>query len=160
MFLLSSGLTGIHAQVAISSAGGNAAGTGGTVSYTLGQVAYNSSSGTNGSVAQGVQQPYEISVVTGLEEANNITLEWSVYPNPAGNFLKISLGNSENPEQKPENLRYRLYDMSGNVLLENKLDGTETTIQMEGFPPSLYILKIIQINSALKELKTFKVIKH
>lgn len=161
LFLFSIGLTGIHAQEAISSAGGNAVGAGGTVSYTLGQLAYSTSTGTNGSVAQGVQQPFEISIVTELEETNNITLEWSVSPNPTNNSLKISLGNTENTELKPENLSYILYDMSGKVLLENKLDGIETTIEMGGFSSSIYILRIIQINSAtLKELKTLRIIKH
>jgi len=160
MLLIDFGLSGLQAQVTISSSGGNATGAGGTVSYTIGQVFYNTSTGTNGTVAQGVQQPFEISVVTALEEAKEITLIWSVYPNPTSNFLIISLGNTETPELKPENLRYRLYDMSGKVLLENKLDGFETTIQMGGFSSSTYILKIIQINPAvLKEIKTFKIIK-
>jgi hypothetical protein len=163
LLIILSGLTivPLAAQQAVSSAGGNATGAGGAVSYTVGQVAYTFNTGTNGSVTQGVQQPYEISVVTTLKEIKEITLECSVYPNPASGFLKIKLSNTEDQEMKPENLRYSLYDISGKFLLENKLDGIETTIQMEGLPSSTYILKIIQINPAtLKELKTFKIINH
>jgi hypothetical protein len=48
------------AQTATVSAGGNAIGTGGSVSYSVGQIAYTNNSNSNGSVAQGVQYPYEI----------------------------------------------------------------------------------------------------
>jgi len=161
IFLVTIGLTGMRAQSSFSASGGNASGSGGTVSYTAGQVVYTSVTGTNGIVIQGVQQPFEISVVTGIEEASNITLEWSVYPNPASDILKINLGKTENGDLKSEYLRYRLYDISGKVLLEDKLDGIETTIQMGGLSSSTYILKIIQTKSgSLKELKTFKIIKN
>ena len=73
-------LTGLHAQEAIITSGGDASGSTGSVSYTIGQVVYTTNTGTNGSAAQGVQQPYEISVVTGLEEAKGINLDFSVYP--------------------------------------------------------------------------------
>ena len=45
----------IQAQNAIPAAGGNAAGAGGTVSYTVGQAVYTTNTGTTGSVVQGVQ---------------------------------------------------------------------------------------------------------
>src|SRR5450759_4054107 len=71
--LLLSGLgTTMHAQSTISATGGNASGTGGNLSYTIGQVAYMTISGITGTVTQGVQQPYEISVVSALEEAKDI----------------------------------------------------------------------------------------
>ena len=43
----------------------------------VGQVVYITSTGINGSVAQGVQQPYEISVITGVNETA-INLEMNV----------------------------------------------------------------------------------
>jgi hypothetical protein len=49
----------IQAQQTNASAGGNATGSGGTVSYTIGQQEYNSFSSGSGSVNQGVQQPQE-----------------------------------------------------------------------------------------------------
>ena len=83
LLLLSIGMIGLDAQNTIPSSGGNASGSGGTVSYSIGQIVYTTNTGTNGTVAQGTQQPFEISVVTGIEEALNITLQCSVYPNPA-----------------------------------------------------------------------------
>ena len=56
------GLGGLHAQENTTAAGGEATGSGGTASYSVGQVVYTTVTGTNGSVAQGVQHPYEISI--------------------------------------------------------------------------------------------------
>ena len=66
--LLSSGI--ILAQESVSTSGSNASGTGGAVSYTVGQVAYTNSSGSNGSVSVGVQQAYTITATTGVDETN------------------------------------------------------------------------------------------
>ncbi len=52
------------AQEVIPASGGNATGSGGSVSYSAGQVFYSIITGETGSVAEGVRQPYEISVVT------------------------------------------------------------------------------------------------
>jgi hypothetical protein len=61
LFLCSHCFAAINAQETISPGGGNATGSGGSVSYTIGQVAYGAFSGTTGSVIQGIQQPYDIS---------------------------------------------------------------------------------------------------
>ena len=44
-------------QQAVVTAGADATGTGGTVSYSVGQVVYQTHTVTNGSVAEGMQQP-------------------------------------------------------------------------------------------------------
>jgi hypothetical protein len=142
----------IQAQNAIPASGANAAGSGGSVSYTVGQVVYTTSTGTNGSVAQGVQHPYEISVVTGIEEALGISLEVSVHPNPAQDFIILKIKNYE-----VVNLRYQLYDINGSLLLSNKVEGQEMNISMQNILPSVYFLKVADNN---KVIKTFKIIKN
>ncbi len=82
VLLLGLGLTGLQAQTSVNATGTNASGSGGTVSYSVGQVVYTTNTGASGSVAQGVQQPFEISIVTGIEEAKGINLSVSAYPNP------------------------------------------------------------------------------
>lgn len=57
---------GTNAALAQSNAvtsGNTATGTAGSATYTVGQVAYKSFSGTNGSATQGVQHPFEISTL-------------------------------------------------------------------------------------------------
>jgi len=146
------GMFVLQAQQVVTTSGGNATGSGGTVNYTVGQVVYTTITGTNGSVAQGVQQPFEISVITGIEEASDISLEIMVYPNPATDFIRLKIENYE-----VQNLRYQLYDNSGSLLQDNKVEGSETSLVMNNLVPAIYFLKVIQGN---KEIKTFKIIKN
>jgi hypothetical protein len=144
--------TTIQAQNTIPASGGNASGSGGSASYTVGQIVYITSSNSNGSVAQGVQQPYEISVVTAVEKAKDISLEIVVYPNPVTDFAKLKIKNYE-----VENLRYQLYDIHSSLLQDNKIVGNETNIIMSNLLPATYFLKVTDIN---KVIKTFKIIKN
>lgn len=80
VLLLGLGLTGLLAQEKIIATGGDASGSGGSVSYSVGQVTYQTHIGTNGSVSEGVQQPYEISIITGIDEAEGINLTVLAYP--------------------------------------------------------------------------------
>jgi len=152
IFLLGIGLTGLQAQEAIPASGGNASGSGGTASFTVGQVVYTTNTGTNGSVVQGVQQPYEISIVSGIEEANSIILQCTAYPNPTSDFLTLKIENYDN-----ENLSYQLFDVSGNLIENKKLTSNETTITMTNRVPTIYFLKVIENQI---EIKTFKIIKN
>ncbi|MCF8297889.1 MAG: hypothetical protein K9J13_10125 [Saprospiraceae bacterium] len=84
----------IQAQEVIPATGGNATGSGGSVSYTIGQIVYSTNSGTTGSVAEGVQQPYEISEATAIEEAKDISLNCTAFPNPTKDFLTLKIDAS------------------------------------------------------------------
>lgn len=152
VLLLGLGLTGLQAQEVIPATGGNASGSGGSVSYSVGQVVYTTNTGTNGSVVQGVQQPFEISAVSGLEETKGITLQCEVYPNPVTDHLKLTVEN-----YKKSNLTYQLDDISGKLLETKKLEGNQTSIVMSNLVPATYFLKVIQDN---KEVKSFKIIKN
>jgi hypothetical protein len=145
-------LTGIQAQEASIVTGGNASGSGGSVSYSVGQVVYNTNTGLNGSVAQGVQQPYEISDITGIEETKGITLQCTVYPNPTIDFLTLKVEN-----YTTIGLTYQLYDVNGKLIESQKIAGNEASIVMSNLLPSTYFLKVTENN---KEVKTFKIIKN
>jgi hypothetical protein len=155
LLLLGVSLIALHAQDAIPATGGNVSGVGGSVSYSIGQVASAICTGTNGSLAQGVQQPFEISVVTGLEEAKGITLQCSVYPNPASNYLTLKV-DASNSLSIPS-ITYQLFDLNGQLLECKKMDSNETTIVMGHLVPATYFLKVTDNN---KEFKTFKIIKN
>jgi len=152
LLLLGFGLTGLQAQEAIPATGGNGSGSGGSVSYTVGQIVYTTITGTNGSSAQGVQQPFEISVVTGIPEAKDISLEIIVYPNPAQDFIMLKIKNYD-----VQNLIYQLYDNNGGLLQNNKIEGSETNIVMGKYVSAVYFLKVSDNN---KVIKTFKIIKN
>jgi hypothetical protein len=157
VLLFGLGLTGLQAQENINATGGDASGGGGSVSYSVGQVVYTTNTGTNGSVAEGVQQPYEISVVTTIEEAKGIDLSVTAYPNPTTDFLQLKVES-----EKLQDLSYQLYDMNGKLLQTKKLTGTETQIDMNSYVPATYFVKVIVKTQGIvsQEVKTFKIIKN
>ena len=141
-----------YGQSAIPAAGGLATGSSGTVTYTVGQVTYSTFTGTSGSVAQGVQQPWEISAVTAIEKTQGITLEMSVYPNPTGGVLKLIIRDIDD-----KNLRYRLYDMNGLLLQDKKIDSEETEISLQDYSSTIYFLRIAKNK---QDIKVFKIVKN
>ena len=147
-FLL--GLGGLQAQEAPIASGGEATGTGGTASYAVGQIVYATDTGANGSVAKGVQQPFEISVLTGINELG-ITLGVSVYPNPTTTFLRLQIES-----EKVENLSYQLVDLQGKIISSKKVSANTANITMENLPKAAYFLRI---NNNLQTVKIFKIIK-
>lgn len=150
-FLLVSGLSGLKAQVAVPAAGSNALGSGGTVSYSVGQVVYQTYAGTNASIAEGVQQPYEISVVTAIENVSNISLLITAYPNPTTEYLTLSIS-----EFKLSGLSFQLYDVNGKLLKNENISDSKTRIAMSNLVPATYFLNVTRNDEMIK---TFKIIK-
>jgi hypothetical protein len=139
------------AQQTVSASGGDAAGTGGTVSYTVGQIAYTTNTGTNGSVSQGIQQAYEISVISGFDEHTDIKLSVATYPNPVEDILIL-----KTEAENPVDYNYQIFDMNGNLIETNKIVSNESVIFMGNLTPSIYFLKVTE---GQKEIKTFKIIR-
>ena len=150
VLLLGLGLTA-QAQQATTATGSDASGSGGTVAYSGGQIVYTTNTGTNGSVAQGVQQPYEISIVLGIDN-HTINLELTAYPNPTTNFLTLNVGNAE-----LSTLNFQLYDILGKLIESRKIISSSETIAIENLPTATYFLKVTNNNN---EVKTFKIIKN
>jgi len=141
----------LNAQEAMVSAGGNATGSGGTSSYSVGQVSYATVSGSNGSVAQGVQQSFDISVVNAVEQTNGINLSCSTYPNPVEDKLKLKI---EGDIQ--ENSIANLYNSDGQIISTFKIVKNETIIPMETMVQGTYFLSI---SKNFQKINTFKIIK-
>lgn len=142
----------LQGQETVTTSGGNATGNGGSVSYTIGQIAFSTLSGADGSVVQGVQQPYEISVLTAAENTEEITLNCIVYPNPTRNTIKLSIESLDF-----DDMICRLFDINGTLIQEMKVRSDVTEISMNNLAPSIYFLRVIRNK---KELKTFKIIKN
>ena len=77
--------------------------------YSAGQVVYTTHTGAaTGSVAGGVQQPFEISVVTEIGGATGISMQCTVFPNPTAESVLLTIENIN-----ADNLSYKLYDFNG-----------------------------------------------
>lgn len=150
--LLILGITGLHAQQASVSAGGSLSGTGGSASYSIGQVFYTVNTMSSGSLNQGVQHPYRISVVTGSGVAKDLDLTISAYPNPTADKITLQTGNFELP-----GLSSLLYDIHGRIIEEKRLSEDVSEISLDHLNPSTYFLKVIYQG---KEVKTFRIVKN
>ena len=140
-----------HAQEATTAAGGDASNTDGSVAYSVGQIVYTTILGNNGSVAQGVQQPYEIYIVSGIENTT-INLAMAVYPNPTTDFLQLEVTG-----EISQALSFQLVDMEGKIIESRKIVNATETIDMGLLASAPYLLKVSNKN---KIIKTFKIIKN
>lgn len=142
----------LSAQVALTASGGEASGTSGSSSYSVGQLVYNTLTGTNQySLSQGIQQPVEISVVSGTDKAQQIQLNVKVYPNPASTYLVLQIDDSEKVSYEAF-----LYNLNGTQIKQIKVTDVQTEIDINGLLPSVYLLKVLKNDQAIK---TFKIIK-
>ena len=140
----------IQAQETIPTSGGEATGSGGTVSYSVGQLLSNMNIGSNGTVTQGVQQTIEF-VVLSNPELIALTLSAVTYPNPTTDYIVLSLTDATLTD-----LSYAMFDLQGRLVTKAKVEQEATQIAMKNLAIGVYILKINQNN---QELKTFKIIK-
>jgi hypothetical protein len=148
LFLLL-GFSYTYAQQSINAASGNSAGSGGSISYTLGLIDYVFASGATGSINQGVQQPFEIFVL-GTDEIHEISLELSIHPNPTTDLLFI---NNENSDLT---FHYQLFDTTGKTVASSSKMVQGGQIDMTSLVSGTYLLRI-QTNNNLT--KSFKIIK-
>lgn len=144
------GSLGLYAQQITSVAGGDAYGSGGTVSYTFGQTLYATNTSSDGTITQGVQQPYEIYTL-GIDDRSDIILQCIAYPNPTYDFIMLKIENIE-----IKDLSFQLFDISGKLLASKNVESNEIKIEMINYISDIYLLEVIQDS---KILKTFKIIK-
>jgi len=157
LVIFSSGTISLIAQETIPASGITASGSGGSASCTIGQIISASYNSTLGSVAHGVQQAYEVSVIYGIEEYAGITLQISSYPNPVNDLLVLKADNYNSMA-----LTYKLFDLNGRLLLLGKAKDNETNINMSSYKPATYLLKVFAKRKGITgmEIKTFTIIKN
>ncbi|MCK7539736.1 MAG: T9SS type A sorting domain-containing protein [Marinilabiliales bacterium] len=122
-----------------------------SATYSVGQMAWNMFSGSNGTILEGMQQPYEISVVTSIENTDYINLVCTVYPNPTRGSIKLIVKSAD-----LTNMGFQLYDINGTILQDKPIRDEETDIYMSNLFSSVYFLRISRDN---REVKVFKIIK-
>ena len=141
------------AQSAIVPVGGDAQSNNGSVSYTVGQIAVQTANNSSSiSVAEGVQQPYEILTV-GVDDYPQITLNAVVYPNPTENLAQLQLNGFDIPAG---GLRALLYDGSGKMLQNLPITEDLTPFQIGHYATGTYYL---ELRDGKRVLKTFKVVR-
>jgi hypothetical protein len=140
----------MYSQETISSAGGKATGSGGSSTYTIGQLVYTTHTENNGSIYQGVQQAYEFQTLSN-PELIVVTIKASTYPNPTSNYITVKISHNT-----LENLECTLFDLSGKTIINKAIKTVKTKIEMQHLAIGMYLLKIAKKQQVLK---TFRIIK-
>ncbi len=148
--LLGWGHSDACAQSNAVAAGGDHTGAGGTVSYSLGQIAYASFSGNTGTAAQGLQQPYRITVQS-VADYNRSLPEITAFPNPAGDMVWLQTGPGDHAA-----LQYLLYDVQGKALASAFIEPGITQVPLGTLPNAVYFLKVFNTH----QTKIFKITKN
>lgn len=149
-----------NAQQTICASGGDGSGAGGTISFSIGQTVFSTVEGAGGIIIEGVQQPYEITAITGLEDSRY--MELIAYPNPATDHLMLKVRTED-----VDILSYQLFDMRGTVIQSKVLSSEALSIPVQSLPSAVYFLKIFENRSVnagqgtshSEPIKVFKIIK-
>lgn len=143
--------TVLNAQNNTVTTGKTATGATGSATYTIGQIDYQTNSGSSGTISQGVQQAFEI-VTLSTNDIPQIQLVAIVYPNPTVQNITLAI-----KEYDLTDVAYTLFDLQGRIISNGKVIQNETQIEMSHLQSAHYFLKVSQAN---KDLKTFKIIKN
>jgi hypothetical protein len=136
----------VHAQESINSSGAQLIGMEGSVSFSVGQPFYRLEAGALGTILQGVQQPYRLSIDPPLNDPFQV----AIYPNPTNDYIAV-----DSKISAKNDLTYGLFDESGKNLEQGKIQKQITLLSFQSYAMGCYYLEIG--DSELRQ--TFKIIK-
>ena len=140
----------LTAQEAFVASANEATGTGGSISYSVGQLITSSQTTANTTIDVGIQQPLQI-VTLSNPEVTHVQLKAKVYPNPSTDFVLLSLTDTDF-----EDMQYALYSLNGGLVKEASISEAETSVDLRELAVGTYVLRVTQHQ---KHIKTFKIIK-
>ena len=143
--LLCLGLAQSRAQQGPVSAGGNATGAEGSVSFSIGQAVIGSTEGNSGSSNAGLQQPYWVEVITGWDD---VDFSLVVFPNPAVDRITVRDAKAR------VGLVLEWLDAEGRILARRTSEGAETFMMVDAWSNGIYLLRI---SEGERGLKTFRI---
>ncbi len=146
--------TPLLAQQGVVSTGGDIPSAAGSVAFSIGQTAYQVIDGETGSVHQGVQQPYNFTIV-GIEDLRE-DIVIRLFPNPAQSSVYVQL-TSPTPASNQEQMTARLFSFDGKLILEQTLKDDVNTIPIDQLNAALYLLQVWQGNKFIKSYSLTKV---
>ncbi|MDA7744691.1 T9SS type A sorting domain-containing protein [bacterium] len=126
----------IQAQEVIASAGAEVESSGGSMSYTIGEMVVASTITDDGALTQGYQQGFL--TPTAIDEIP-AELELSLYPNPAADYIIIESKSLSDFEQ------ITMYDMSGRLIWSqngNSSVDNKITVDFTGHAAGNYIIRL------------------
>jgi hypothetical protein len=135
-------------QNALSAAGGHFKTSGGSTSFTVGQVAYVLKNGTGSYLNEGVQQVYT-KKTTPIEELVYLK-EVQLYPNPTQETMTLILSSKEDIQ-----VRYTIMDYLGKEIRNGNILSEKSEISLRDLPSGNYFISL----KSKKEIRIFKMVK-
>ena len=135
-------------QNALSAAGGHFKTSGGSTSFTVGQVAYVLKKGTGSYLNEGVQQVYT-KKTTPVEELVYLK-EAQLYPNPTQETITLILSSKEDIQ-----VRYTIMDYLGKEIKNGNILSEKSEISLRDLPSGNYFISL----KSKKEIRIFKMVK-
>lgn len=154
IFVMGFGVIASNAQHSVNTTGGNASNESGSVSYSIGQIVYSSYSNNDGAMSEGVQQPYEIFIITSLEELGGFDLVLNVFPNPVDDRLHLEVVGKD--FHQSSDLKYQLLDINGRLLKRERIIDHAALIEMGAKQPGAYFLIV---TASDERIGLFRIIK-
>ena len=139
----------ITAQTSLNAAGGDFKNADYTLSYSIGQVFYETTT-----INEGVQLPYNILEQIGIKDIEGIFLNISAFPNPTSDFLELRI---DTKDFDFKNVLYQITDVNGRAVKSEKVNDFQTVISMGSLPQGIYFL---EVKTKSTVLKTFKIVKN
>lgn len=129
-------ISGSTAQQAMSASGANYKDSGGTISFTVGQIDYQVQNGSDGFAFLGVQQPVEL-FKSPVWIAQKYIFEVQIFPNPCQESLNIVFSGNQFTD-----MRYNIYSSDGKCILKHLASAPATTIELSSFSAGIYLVEI------------------
>jgi hypothetical protein len=130
--------------------GGDIYNPSGSVSFSIGQVAYLFKPGATARVNEGVQQSYEIYLVGTYDIDFEVIM--NLFPNPTDGVLTLEI-----PDYEHEVFSYIVFDGGGREITRDFVSTATTTINIENMPPAVYYLNVL--HEGVTTVKSFKIVK-
>jgi hypothetical protein len=137
------------AQSAVVPLGGDATGPGGSVSFTLGQLADEHPASAAGNVQEGVQQPY-VDGSTLITERRGI-IDVNVSPTVTADQVTVQL-----PNMMGHRWSVTVFDVHGCVVVQRSLKDTRTDLSLAHLASGVYQMLI---QEDVRAVRTFTIIR-
>ncbi len=140
----------VVAQSGITTSGGDASSESGFVSYSLGQVVYQSIETNSGLLSQGVQQSFGDFVLQ-IAPSHDSSVLASLFPNPGSSNLNIIWDGPA-----PEGAEAHFYNAQGKLIMQQKLASSQSNFSVENLAQGIYFIKITIDETVHQSLKFIK----
>ena len=142
---------GVYGQSSVHSSWGEGTGTGGRMTYSMGQVfVQNVTVPGVARLAEGVQHPLEVLTI-GMDDVSQILEGVMLFPNPTSGELNLQIQGF-----RPDLFSYRIFNNLGQIIQKEDVHNSSTLISLETLAAGTYR---IEVNSKSGKQKIFQVIK-